>query len=67
MISFPLERSLLKTLALKHKSSVSKIKNRFRIGNYWGIRNHKKIIFFYKGFKYKNTVCKDYRIDLKSN
>jgi group II intron reverse transcriptase/maturase len=72
MIYHLMEYSCLKTLAGKHKSSVAKIKTKFRIGNDWGVRydtksEKNKIRFFYnQGFKMKEHSL-DSDIDIIMN
>lgn len=64
-----MEYSCLKTLARKHKSSLVKMKNKYRIGHEWGIvytkkNGEKRELLFFKGFKKKNYPVMDKNIDL---
>jgi len=57
-----MEYSCLKTLAAKHKNSVKGIRNKYRVGEGWGVRYNtktekNKVRFFYdKGFETKPTA-----------
>ncbi len=55
MIFYPMEKSCLKTLATKHKSSVAKIKSKLRTGSIWGIKiqnsDKNKIVSLKRSFK----------------
>ncbi|SDC59865.1 group II intron reverse transcriptase/maturase [Shouchella lonarensis] len=62
-LHYVMEYSCLKTLANKHKSSVAKIKNKYRHENGWGIwyknKSGKAFCYFYnQGFKRNRTVAK---------
>lgn len=66
------EYSCLKTLAAKFKSSLYKIREKFRIGKHWGIRyqskDKSKIMYFYKdGFKRKRDRFYNANVDIKQN
>lgn len=57
-LRYVMEYSCLKTLANKYKSSVAKMKVKFKQGKYWGVKYQtkqgEKIAYFYKdGFKKK--------------
>lgn len=73
MVYHVMEYSCLKTLAGKHKTSVSKIKTRYRIGDEWGVRYNiskeiGKIRYFYnQGFKMNKTPNKDSSFDNTAN
>jgi len=57
-----MEFSCLKTLAAKHKGSVKEMRNKYRVGEGWGIRydtkteKNKVRIFYDKGFETKPTA-----------
>lgn len=73
MIYHVMEYSCLKTLAGKHKTSVSKIKTQYKIGKDWGVRYNTKsetgkIRYFYnQGFAKNTTPIKNYEIDNNVN
>ena len=64
--AYLMEYSCLKTLASRHKSSISKIKNKYRVGKDWGVpyetKKGRKICLFAKykeckrSFNYSDTV-----------
>lgn len=59
-LHYIMEYSCLKTLAGKYKTSISKIKNKYKQGKNWGIpyetKDGERIAFFYnKGYAKKNT------------
>lgn len=60
-LRYVMEYSCLKTLANKYKSSVAKMKTKFRQGKHWGVKYKTKqgdrIAYFYKdGFKRKTEI-----------
>lgn len=60
-LRYVMEYSCLKTLANKYKSSVAKMKVKFRQGKHWGVKYEtkqgEKIAYFYKdGFKKKKEI-----------
>lgn len=60
-LRYMMESSCLKTLAIKYKSSVAKMKKKFRLGKYWGVKyetkNGEETVYFYKdGFKKTSEV-----------
>ena len=70
-LRYVMEYSCLKTLANKYKSTVAKMKNKYRQGKYWGVKysnkNGEKIAYFYKnGFKKQRTSHKG-NTDTKPN
>ncbi|MFJ8530112.1 group II intron reverse transcriptase/maturase [Bacillus sp. NPDC094106] len=70
-LRYVMEYSCLKTLANKYKSSVSKMKTKYRQGKYWGVKYEtkqgEKIAYFYKdGFEKKKESYK-FDIDQKPN
>ncbi|MGY0353541.1 HNH endonuclease [Enterococcus avium] len=71
-LNYVMEYSCLKTLASKYKSSVAKMRNKYRTGKHWGIKYQtkqgQKIAHFYKdGFKRKKTTNNRASIDTKAN
>lgn len=70
-LRYVMEYSCLKTLAGKYKSSIGKMKNKYRVGKEWGVRydtkTGKKTTTFYKGFKRNRKPLHDYKIDVKPN
>lgn len=62
-LCYVMEYSCLKTLANKYKSSVAKMKTKFKQGKHWGVKYEtkqgEKIAYFYKdGFKKKKEIFK---------
>lgn len=59
-----METSCLKTLAMKHRSSVKKVKDKYRIdNNNWGITQNGKRVLFFKGFKQRFVPVKSNSLD----
>lgn len=70
-LHYVMEYSCLKTLAGKYKSSISKMKHKYRQGKNWGIpyetKDGNRIAYFYnKGYSKKNTNT-DTKVDMLHN
>lgn len=72
-LRYVMEYSCLATLANKYKSSIAKVKQKFKAGKQWGIpyedqKGQTKILYFYKdGFTRSNTPYKLADPDLHPN
>lgn len=70
-LRYIMEYSCLKTLAGKYKTSISKLKKKYRVGKEWGIeyetKKGKKIVTFYKGFNRNKKPLHSLGIDIKPN
>lgn len=70
-LRYVMEYSCLKTLAGKYKTSISKLKKKYRVGKEWGIeyetKKGKKIVTFYKSFNRNKKPLHSLGIDNKPN
>lgn len=70
-LKYVMEYSCLKTLANKYKSTVAKMKTKYKQGKYWGIKYQTKpgerIAYFYKDGFTKKKVSHKKDIDTKPN
>ncbi|EOW9529746.1 group II intron reverse transcriptase/maturase [Bacillus cytotoxicus] len=70
-LKYVMEYSCLKTLANKYKSTVAKMKTKYKQGKYWGIKYQTKhgerIAYFYKDGFTKRKVSHKKNIDTKPN
>jgi len=70
-LRYVMEYSCLKTLANKYKSTVSKMKVKYKQGKYWGVKcetkHSEKIAYFYKDGFDKKKESNKFDIDKKPN